>query len=94
MRKETPAPRVQFGLLVAIKTVPDTDRLLDAFWWVRQTPQPTKTIEVVDEFILGHPLAVKHRPPQGFVLTAVELDYVREQLLDPPMFTVGRRHLE
>ena len=78
----------QLGVLVGIEGVPEAEGSFDRDGLVRLAAQSTQTVEVFNQLLFAHRLAVEGRPPQGLVLTAVELDHVAQHLLGLPALGV------
>ena len=73
MGKVAAAARLQFRILIGLKRVPETQRLLDLLWGMLQVSETAQTVEVFADLFLGHGMAIEHSPPHRFVFPAMKL---------------------
>jgi hypothetical protein len=71
--KDALAPVAELCLLVGIEPILINESSLGLFWRPAGPDKAAETIGVVDQLLLGHGVTFVHGPPDGLVLTPMEL---------------------
>ena len=76
---------VYLGVLIRLNAIPQPMGAFLLFSQLRQPGQAAQTIDILDQFGLGHSGTIKHRPPAGFGVSSMKFQHMAEQLLGAPM---------